>query len=60
MKDYKEKLKEYCKEQLDHEDELARETGRHWSYGAIGFAFRARLIDEETYRGLVKEFILQK
>lgn len=60
MKNYEEKLRKYCEGKLDYANELARETNRQQSFGAMDFAFRAGLIDQGTYGKLIEEYICHK
>lgn len=55
MDEYKEKLMEYCEEQMSFKfaDERLR---KNWVFGAVEFARRSGLIDEETANEILEGY----
>lgn len=56
MEDYEATLKKYIESLLSKREEIRPRTIRNWIFGAINFAFSAKLINIITYDRLLKEY----
>lgn len=57
MKDYKKELMEYCENTIKTEY-AGPNIRKDWAFGAIEFAYKSGLINEETFDDLLHKYEL--